>query len=129
MKYIIGLSSVLTTASAVLADEAVVAAKAQPTFVENMVPFIFIFVLVYFLLFRPQMKKAKEQAKLIDGLQVGDEIVTSGGFIGKIRSIAENFVVLDLGSTTAKVLKEHVSRLTFPKNENQKVSHKEEKNS
>lgn len=90
--------------------------NAQPSFMENMIPFLLIFVLMYFLLIRPQVKKAKEHTKLLDALKVGDEVVTSGGFIGRIRNISDTFVVLDLGSTTAKILKENISRTSFPKN-------------
>ncbi len=102
--------------------EDVVATKAQPTFFENMIPFLLIFVLMYFLMIRPQVKKAKEHTNLLKGLQVGDEVVTSGGIIGRIRSVSDIFVILDLGSTTAKVLKENIIRTSNPKATAAKVS-------
>ncbi len=122
--FVVGLLSSLSVMA--FADEAVVA-KAQPSFFENIIPFLLIFVLMYFLLIRPQVKKAKEHASLVSGLQVGDEVVTSGGIIGRIRSISEGFVVLDLGSTTVKVLKENISRTSHPKSANGKVVVKETK--
>lgn len=88
----------------------------KPSFFESMVPFIFIFVLMYFLLVRPQVKKAKEHSNLLGALQVGDEVVTSGGMIGRLKSISDTFVVLDIGSTTVKILKENIQRTTHPKN-------------
>lgn len=103
----------LMSAATVFAEEAV--AAKQPSFFENMIPILFVFVLMYFLLIRPQVKKAKEQTKLLDTLQEGDEVVTSGGLIGRIRTISETFIVLDLGSTTVKILKENIIRTTFPK--------------
>jgi preprotein translocase subunit YajC len=101
------------------AGEAPVAAAAavssQPSMFESLVPFLLIFVLMYFLMIRPQVKKAKEHSSLLNSLKVGDEVITSGGLIGRIRSIAEGFVVLDLGSTTVKVLREHITQTAKPK--------------
>ena len=88
---------------------------AQPTMFESLVPFILIFIIMYFLIIRPQAKKAKEHNALLSSLKPGDEVVTSGGIIGRIRSLAEGFVVLDAGSTTLKVLKENISQMTHPK--------------
>ena len=87
-------------------------AASQPTFVESMVPFLPIFVAMYFLMIRPQAKKAKEHTSLMKSLKPGDEVVTSGGIIGKVRSVAEEFVSVDTGSGTLKVLKENISRQT-----------------
>lgn len=99
-------------ATAFAAGEATTAAThaAQPSLFESLVPFLFIFVLMYFLMIRPQVKKAKEHTALLKNLKPGDEIVTSGGIIGRIRSIADLFVTIDVGSTNIKVLKEHVSQ-------------------
>ncbi len=123
MKNLLVMASLISTK--LFAEEAVAAAKAQPSFIENMIPFLLIFVLMYFLIIRPQVKKAKEHTNLLNALQVGDEVVTSGGLIGRIRSISDSFVVLDLGSTTVKVLKENISRTSFPKSVNSKVANKE----
>ena len=67
---------------------------------------------MYFLIIRPQVKKTKEHTDLLQGLKPGDEIVTSGGIIGKIRSNSGDFVSLDVGSTTLKVMKENIAGLT-----------------
>lgn len=92
-------------------------ANTQPSIFESMIPFLIILVLMYFLLIRPQVKKSKEHSNLLGSLQVGDEVVTSGGIIGRIKSISDAFIVLDLGSTTVKILKENITRLTHPKQE------------
>lgn len=53
---------------------------------------------MYFLMIRPQQKKIKEHKKLLEALNKGDEIVTSGGILGKITSVGDNFVTVDLGN-------------------------------
>ncbi|MFK7823915.1 MAG: preprotein translocase subunit YajC [Oligoflexales bacterium] len=107
--------SFIDTAIAQASDTA--AAQQPPAFmsmIENMFPLILIFVMMYFVMIRPQAKKAKEQAELLKNLKAGDEIVTSGGIIGRIRSVAEEFVTIDIGGSQLKVLKEHVTRFTKP---------------
>jgi preprotein translocase subunit YajC len=52
-------------------------------------PFILIIVIMYFLMIRPQMKKQKERQKMVDALQKGDKIVTTGGIHGKITGFSE----------------------------------------
>ena len=88
------------------------ATNAQPSLIESLIPFFLIFVAMYFVLIRPQAKKAKEHQNLLSSLKPGDEIVTSGGIIGRIKSISEDFVSVDLGSTHIKVMKEHISKFT-----------------
>jgi preprotein translocase subunit YajC len=53
-------------------------------------PFILIIVIMYFLMIRPQMKKQKERQKMVDALQKGDKIITSGGLHGKIAGFTED---------------------------------------
>lgn len=70
-------------------------------------------LILYFLVFRPQQKKAKEHSKLLEELKPGDEVVTSGGIIGKVRSVAEKFVTLEVSSgTSIKVVKSNISAAT-----------------
>lgn len=87
----------------------------QPSFVEMLImPAVFLFIF-YFLMIRPQGKKAREHRELLQNMKVGDEIVTSGGIIGRIKSISDGFVTIDSGSATFKVIKEHVSASTVVK--------------
>ncbi len=83
-------------------------ATAQPSFLENLIPFLFIFVAMYFLMIRPQTKKAKEQSEFLKNLKLGDEVITSSGIIGKIRFLGEDHIALDLGSAQLKVTKDHI---------------------
>ena len=81
--------------------------------VSSFIPLILIFLIFYFLLIRPQQKKQKEHRKLLDSIQRGDEILTSGGIVGKVTKtdgeklsvdIANNVNVLIYRSTVADVL-------------------------
>lgn len=54
------------------------------------------FLIMYFMIIRPQSKRAKEHKKLIEALSKGDEVVTNGGLLGKITEVGENFVKLEV---------------------------------
>ena len=58
--------------------------------IEQFIPLILIFVIMYFLLIRPQQKKAKEHRAMVDGLRRGDQVVTQGGLIGKVVKVKED---------------------------------------
>ena len=65
-------------------------------------PFILIFVVFYFLLIRPQQKKAKEHKRMLEALKKGDAVLTAGGMYGRILEIREDdIVVVDIGETKA----------------------------
>jgi len=62
----------------------------------NLVPLVFMFAIFYFLLIRPQQKKAKEHRALLDSIKKGDMVVTAGGMHGKVSAIDENIVTLEV---------------------------------
>ncbi len=62
----------------------------------GMLPIILMFVVLWFLMIRPQMKKAKEHTKMVSELQKGDEIVTQGGIAGRITKVGENYLTLEV---------------------------------
>lgn len=64
----------------------------------SLIPLVLIFVIFYFLLLRPQMKRAKEHKKMTESLAKGDEVVTNGGLLGKISHIDETFVTLEVAT-------------------------------
>jgi preprotein translocase subunit YajC len=66
----------------------------------TLLPMIGIFVVFYFLLIRPQQKRAKEQKAMIEALQKGDEVVTAGGIVGKVTKLDENYVTLQVAGGT-----------------------------
>src|SRR3954447_16353430 len=89
-----------------LAQTAENAAPKGPSIVEMLIlPVGFMFIM-YFFMIRPQQKKARDQADFVAALKPGDEVVTTGGIIGKVRSVAESFVTVEVASNTSiKVLK------------------------
>lgn len=81
----------------------------------DMLPIVFLLGLIYLMLIRPQNKRAKEQKKMIESLTKGDEVVTSGGLLGKIMDVGDNFVLIDLGGDIkVKVQRQAISN-TVPK--------------
>ena len=62
----------------------------------NLVPLVFMFAIFYFLLIRPQQKKAKEHRSVLDSLKKGDMVITAGGMHGKISAIDESVVTLEV---------------------------------
>ena len=59
------------------------------SFLTSMIPLILIFVIFYFLLIRPQQKRAKEHKNMVDNLRRGDQVVTGGGILGKVTKVKE----------------------------------------
>jgi preprotein translocase subunit YajC len=77
----------------------------------GMLPIILMFVILYFLMIRPQMKKAKEHKTMIEALQKGDEVIAVG-ILGKIAKITDNYLSLEVApNTTIQVQKQAVTTL------------------
>lgn len=77
----------------------------------GMLPIILMFVIMYFILIRPQMRKAKETKTMIESLQKGDEVIAMG-ILGRISKISDNYVSLDIApNVTIQVQKGAVSTL------------------
>ncbi|MGB5166135.1 MAG: preprotein translocase subunit YajC [Woeseiaceae bacterium] len=73
-------------------------------------PMLIIFGAFYFLLIRPQQKKQKQHADLVSALQVGDEVLTAGGILGKVTGVSDHYAVVKVNdSTEIKVQKASVS--------------------
>jgi preprotein translocase subunit YajC len=62
----------------------------------GLMPIILMFIVLWFLMIRPQMKKAKEHQKMVSELAKGDEVITQGGMAGKIVKVGENYVTLQV---------------------------------
>ncbi len=62
----------------------------------SILPLILIFVVFYFLLIRPQQKKAKEHRQMLDNLKKGDKVITAGGIYGVVESVGNNTIVLKI---------------------------------
>ena len=76
------------------------------------IPFILMFVIIYFLMIRPQQKKAKEHKALLDGLKKGDQVITVAGIHGKITSIDDTTVTLEVATgVNIKITKGYIASL------------------
>ena len=64
----------------------------------GMLPLVLMFVVLYFVMIRPQMKRQKEHKAMIEAVSKGDEVVTVGGVIGKINKLSDSFVHLEVAS-------------------------------
>ncbi len=64
----------------------------------GMLPLVLMFVVLYFVMIRPQMKRQKEHKAMIEALAKGDEVVTSGGLLGKVAKMDDNFLSLEVAS-------------------------------
>jgi preprotein translocase subunit YajC len=64
------------------------------------IPLILIFVLFYFLLIRPQAKRAKEHKQMVEALSKGDEVVTNGGLLGRVNEVGDSFVTVEIAEGT-----------------------------
>jgi preprotein translocase subunit YajC len=81
----------------------------------SLLPMIGIFVVFYFLLIRPQQKRAKEQKAMIEALQKGDECVTAGGIVGKVTKLDENYVTLQVAGGTEISFQRNAITALLPK--------------
>ena len=81
----------------------------------SFLPIILMFVLLYFLMIRPQMKRAKEQKAMIDALQKGDEVVALGGLVGKIIELNEHYATLEIAPNTEIKVQRPAVQLLLPK--------------
>jgi preprotein translocase subunit YajC len=75
-------------------------------------PFVVILVVFYFLLVRPQNKRAKEQREMLSKIAAGDEVATAGGILGKVLEVGEQFLSLEIADgVTVKLQKHQVAQL------------------
>lgn len=76
----------------------------------SMMPLILMFVVFYFLLIRPQQKKAKAHKEMLGGLKKGDKVLTGGGMYGRIDAVDGDVITVDLGSgLTVEVNRNYIS--------------------
>lgn len=80
------------------AQAAAAPAGEQPSMLMSLVPLLFVFGVMYFLMLRPQAKRQKEHQKFLSELKRGDEVITSGGILGKVDGLTDMFVTLEIAS-------------------------------
>ncbi len=81
----------------------------------SMLPIMLMFVVLYFIMIRPQMKKQKEHRAMVDALAKGDEVVTAGGILGRVSSLGENFIGVELASGVEVQLQRQAVVQVLPK--------------
>ena len=91
------------------------AGGAQPNAFLQLLPLILIFVVFYFLLIRPQAKRAKEHKAMVAALGAGDEIVTSGGILGRIVETGDQFLVVEIAEGVRVKVQRHTVSSVLPK--------------
>jgi len=79
------------------------------------VPLILMFVVMYFLMIRPQQKRAKEQKAMMDALARGDEVVTAGGILGKVSKVNDLYVTVEVAAGTEIVVQKASVTTLLPK--------------
>ena len=81
----------------------------------GLLPIVLMFVLLYFLMIRPQMKRAKEHKTMIEALQKGDEVVAAGGLLGKIVELSEQYATLEIAADTRIMVQRPAIQTLLPK--------------
>ena len=81
----------------------------------SFLPIILMFVVLYFLMIRPQMKRQKETKAMMEALGKGDEVVTAGGILGKITKVSEAYITLEIANGTEVVVQKASVTTLLPK--------------
>ncbi len=90
--------------------QAAASSAPGPNMIEQMVPFIAIFAIFYFLIIRPQTKRQKAHQSFVNTMKRGDAVITSGGIYGKVQGLNEKFVTLEVSDgVEIRVLKSQVA--------------------
>jgi preprotein translocase subunit YajC len=81
----------------------------------GLLPFVLMIGVLYFLMIRPQMKRAKEHKGMVEALSKGDEIITGGGIAGKVTEIGDNFVQVEIAANTVVAIQKQTITAVLPK--------------
>jgi len=91
------------------------AAASQGGGIESMLLILAMFAVLYFLMIRPQMKRAKEHKTMVEGLQKGDEVITAGGILGRITKVDDQYVTVSLAEGVEVQMQRHAVQTVLPK--------------
>lgn len=83
--------------------------------IESILLIVLMFGVLYFLMIRPQMKRAKEHKAMIEALQKGDEVVSGGGIIGRVTKLNESYVSLEVAQGVEMQLQRAAIQVVLPK--------------
>jgi preprotein translocase subunit YajC len=98
-----------------ISDAMAQGAPAQGGTLELILPLLLMFGIFYFLLIRPQQKKAKEHKSMVEALGKGDEIITNGGLLAKITDVDENFLTCQIADKVEVRIQRHAVTSVLPK--------------
>ena len=81
----------------------------------GLLPIVLMFVLLYFMMIRPQMKRQKEQKLMVEALKVGDEVVSAGGILGRITKVGDAYITVEIADNTQIVVQRGAVQTLLPK--------------
>jgi preprotein translocase subunit YajC len=81
----------------------------------GMLPIILMFVVLWFLMIRPQMKRAKEHKAMVEAMQKGDEVLTNGGIAGRISKMGETYISLEIAENVEISVQKNAITAVLPK--------------
>lgn len=81
----------------------------------GLLPIVLMFVLLYFMMIRPQMKRQKEQKQMVEALKVGDEVVSAGGILGRITKVTDSYITVEIADNTAVMVQRVAVQTLLPK--------------
>lgn len=81
----------------------------------GLLPLVLMFVVLWFLMIRPQMKRAKEHKALVEALTRGDEVVTGGGIAGRVTEVGDSFVQVEIAPNTVIAVQKQAVATVLPK--------------
>jgi preprotein translocase subunit YajC len=90
-------------------------AAGAPNPIMTFLPLILLFVVFYFLMIRPQMKRQKEHRNMVAALSKGDEVVTNGGIAGKVDEVGESFITVEIAPNVKIKLQKSAVQQVLPK--------------
>lgn len=81
----------------------------------SFIPLILMFVVLYFIMIRPQMKRQKETKAMLEALAAGDEVITAGGILGKVTAVKDQYVTVEIVAGTEIQMQKNAVTSVLPK--------------
>jgi preprotein translocase subunit YajC len=91
------------------------AAAAQSGGIESMLLILAMFGVLYFLMIRPQMKRAKEHKAMVEALQKGDEVITAGGILGRVSKVDDQYATVSIAANVEIQVQRQAIQIVLPK--------------
>ena len=95
--------------------QAAPAASSTESSLYSMLPLVLMFVVLYFVMIRPQMKRQKEQRNMLASMAKGDEVLTSGGLIGKLTKVGDTYLGIELADGVEVTVQKNAVTAILPK--------------